>query len=123
MLGGLIVDFGEKTIDLTISSRVNKLNNLLQGPFLFIHVVPISCFASDRIRLKDCNLGLVHRLDQNTLHFFPLLFVKACLSRDLGDLSREAFQWLVNSFTAAFIFLVQFLPRYLNRDPVHVCTS
>jgi len=30
VLGGLIVDFGEKTIDLTISSRVNKLNNLLQ---------------------------------------------------------------------------------------------
>jgi len=35
VLGGLVVDFGEKTIDLTISSRVNKLNNLLQGRFLF----------------------------------------------------------------------------------------
>jgi F-type H+-transporting ATPase subunit O len=31
VLGGLIVDLGEKTIDLSISSRVNKLNNLLQG--------------------------------------------------------------------------------------------
>ncbi|KAI0001376.1 OSCP, subunit 5 of the stator stalk of mitochondrial F1F0 ATP synthase [Russula compacta] len=30
VLGGLIVDFGEKTIDLSISSRINKLNNLLQ---------------------------------------------------------------------------------------------
>jgi len=33
VLGGLVVDFGEKTIDLTISSRINKLNNLLQGQF------------------------------------------------------------------------------------------
>ena len=66
VLGGLVVDFGEKTIDLTISSRVNKLNNLLQGSvFIFIHSVLISRFASDRIRLKDCNLGLVRRLDQN----------------------------------------------------------
>ncbi|KAH9956894.1 ATPase F1 complex OSCP/delta subunit [Russula dissimulans] len=30
VLGGLVVDFGEKTIDLSISSRINKLNNLLQ---------------------------------------------------------------------------------------------
>ncbi|KAF8629205.1 hypothetical protein AX17_005790 [Amanita inopinata Kibby_2008] len=30
VLGGLIVDFGEKTIDLSVSSRVTKLNNALQ---------------------------------------------------------------------------------------------
>jgi len=30
VLGGLIVDFGDKTIDLSVSSRVNKLNSLLQ---------------------------------------------------------------------------------------------
>jgi F-type H+-transporting ATPase subunit O len=30
ILGGLVVDFGEKTIDLSVSSRVGKLNNLLQ---------------------------------------------------------------------------------------------
>ncbi|KAI0066211.1 ATPase F1 complex OSCP/delta subunit [Artomyces pyxidatus] len=30
VLGGLVVDFGEKTIDLSVSSRINKLNNLLQ---------------------------------------------------------------------------------------------
>ncbi|KAI9507900.1 OSCP, subunit 5 of the stator stalk of mitochondrial F1F0 ATP synthase [Russula earlei] len=30
VLGGLIVDFGEKTVDLSISSRINKFNNLLQ---------------------------------------------------------------------------------------------
>ncbi|KAI0314918.1 ATPase F1 complex OSCP/delta subunit [Amylostereum chailletii] len=29
VLGGLVVDFGEKTIDLSVSSRINKLNNLL----------------------------------------------------------------------------------------------
>ncbi|KAG0139743.1 hypothetical protein CROQUDRAFT_666058 [Cronartium quercuum f. sp. fusiforme G11] len=29
VLGGLIVDFGDKTIDLSVSSRVNKLNALL----------------------------------------------------------------------------------------------
>ncbi|OBZ68121.1 ATP synthase subunit O, mitochondrial [Grifola frondosa] len=30
VLGGIVVDFGEKTIDLSVASRVNKLNNLLQ---------------------------------------------------------------------------------------------
>ena len=30
VLGGLVVDMGEKTIDLSVSSRVNKLNTLLQ---------------------------------------------------------------------------------------------
>ncbi|KAF9449169.1 F1 complex, OSCP/delta subunit of ATPase [Macrolepiota fuliginosa MF-IS2] len=30
ILGGLIVDFGEKTIDLSVQSRVTKLNNILQ---------------------------------------------------------------------------------------------
>ncbi|KAF8510576.1 OSCP, subunit 5 of the stator stalk of mitochondrial F1F0 ATP synthase [Hysterangium stoloniferum] len=30
VLGGLIVDFGDKTIDLSVSSRVNKLNSQLQ---------------------------------------------------------------------------------------------
>ncbi|EJD35578.1 ATP synthase subunit 5 [Auricularia subglabra TFB-10046 SS5] len=30
ILGGLIVDLGEKTIDLSVSNRVNKLNGLLQ---------------------------------------------------------------------------------------------
>jgi len=30
ILGGLLVDFGDKTIDLSVSSRVTKLNNALQ---------------------------------------------------------------------------------------------
>ncbi|KAM6503730.1 OSCP, subunit 5 of the stator stalk of mitochondrial F1F0 ATP synthase [Amanita muscaria] len=30
VLGGIIVDFGDKTIDLSVSSRVTKLNNTLQ---------------------------------------------------------------------------------------------
>ncbi|KAF8584825.1 ATP synthase subunit 5 [Ramaria rubella] len=30
VLGGIVVDFGDKTIDLSVSSRVNKLNALLQ---------------------------------------------------------------------------------------------
>jgi F-type H+-transporting ATPase subunit O len=30
VLGGVIVDFGDKTIDLSVSSRVTKLNNALQ---------------------------------------------------------------------------------------------
>ncbi|KDQ57536.1 hypothetical protein JAAARDRAFT_58144 [Jaapia argillacea MUCL 33604] len=30
ILGGIVVDFGEKSIDLSVSSRVNKLNSLLQ---------------------------------------------------------------------------------------------
>ncbi|EMD37419.1 hypothetical protein CERSUDRAFT_114086 [Gelatoporia subvermispora B] len=30
ILGGIVVDFGDKTIDLSVASRVTKLNNLLQ---------------------------------------------------------------------------------------------
>ncbi|CAE6350546.1 unnamed protein product, partial [Rhizoctonia solani] len=30
ILGGLLVDFGDKTIDLSVSSKVNRLNALLQ---------------------------------------------------------------------------------------------
>jgi len=30
VLGGIVVDFGDKTIDLSVASRVNKLNSLLQ---------------------------------------------------------------------------------------------
>ncbi|KZV76325.1 OSCP, subunit 5 of the stator stalk of mitochondrial F1F0 ATP synthase [Peniophora sp. CONT] len=29
VLGGLVVDFGEKSIDMSVSSRISKLNNLL----------------------------------------------------------------------------------------------
>jgi hypothetical protein len=33
-----VVDFGDKSIDLSVSSRVNKLNNVLQREFcLFLH--------------------------------------------------------------------------------------
>ena len=37
VLGGVVVDFGDKTIDLSVASRVNKLNNLLSrmSPRLF----------------------------------------------------------------------------------------
>ncbi|KAH0827794.1 ATP synthase delta subunit-domain-containing protein [Lanmaoa asiatica] len=31
VMGGIVVDFGDKSIDLSVSSRVNKLNNILQG--------------------------------------------------------------------------------------------
>lgn len=30
ILGGIVVDFGDKSIDLSVASRVTKLNNLLQ---------------------------------------------------------------------------------------------
>ncbi|KAF9389086.1 ATP synthase F0 subcomplex subunit OSCP atp5 [Podila verticillata] len=30
ILGGLVVEFGDKTIDLSVSSKINKLNQLLQ---------------------------------------------------------------------------------------------
>jgi F0F1-type ATP synthase delta subunit len=33
VLGGIIVDFGDKTIDLSVSTRVTKLNNILQREF------------------------------------------------------------------------------------------
>lgn len=34
LLGGLVVEFGEKTVDLSVASKVNKLNNLIKREFL-----------------------------------------------------------------------------------------
>lgn len=31
LIGGLVVDFGDKSIDLSVASRVNKINSLLHG--------------------------------------------------------------------------------------------
>lgn len=55
VLGGLVVDFGEKTIDLSVSSRINKLNNLLQRQcqlFLLALFNLTHMLVSHRIRLK-----------------------------------------------------------------------
>ena len=50
LLGGLVVDFGDKTIDLSVSSRVGKLNNLLQGicasSHLYSIILTIPCLQS-----------------------------------------------------------------------------
>lgn len=59
ILGGLIVDFGEKTIDLSVQSRVTKLNNILQRMFysvlfiLFILFVTLMDVCVYRIGLKS----------------------------------------------------------------------
>ncbi|KAH8832719.1 OSCP, subunit 5 of the stator stalk of mitochondrial F1F0 ATP synthase [Flagelloscypha sp. PMI_526] len=43
ILGGLVVDFGDKSIDLSVQSRVNKLNQVLQRVLSHIFsLVPIS---------------------------------------------------------------------------------
>lgn len=33
LLGGLVVEFGEKTVDLSVASKVNQLNNLIKREF------------------------------------------------------------------------------------------
>ncbi|QRW21820.1 ATP synthase subunit 5 [Rhizoctonia solani] len=42
ILGGLLVDFGDKTIDLSVSSKVNRLNALLQR-WMFVLICMSSC--------------------------------------------------------------------------------
>jgi hypothetical protein len=40
VLGGVIIDFGDKTIDLRVSSRVTKFNSALQRKYLIVfHVI------------------------------------------------------------------------------------
>lgn len=39
MLGGIVVDFGDKTIDLSVQSRVTRLNNLLQRQSLALLLI------------------------------------------------------------------------------------
>lgn len=53
VLGGLIVDFGDKTIDLSVASRVNKFNNLLHRmrPFLALNLIDELIVFNDRICL------------------------------------------------------------------------
>ncbi|KAI0048297.1 OSCP-domain-containing protein [Auriscalpium vulgare] len=51
VLGGLVVDFGDKTIDLSVSSRISKLNNLLQRARLCL-TLPPGADHPRRIRLK-----------------------------------------------------------------------
>ena len=41
VLGGIVVDFGDKTIDLSVSSTVNKLNSILQRQWC-----RLSCLSS-----------------------------------------------------------------------------
>jgi F-type H+-transporting ATPase subunit O len=42
LLGGLIVDFGDKTIDLSVQSRVQRLNSLLQRQSPFFKICRVS---------------------------------------------------------------------------------
>ncbi|KAI9569581.1 OSCP, subunit 5 of the stator stalk of mitochondrial F1F0 ATP synthase [Boletus coccyginus] len=42
LMGGIVVDFGDKSIDLSVSSRVNKLNNILQGKYRRAASLPCS---------------------------------------------------------------------------------
>ena len=63
ILGGIIVDFGDKSIDLSVASRVTKLNNLLQRMS-----IPRMCLFSRannlcRVRLMSCILHRVFTLD------------------------------------------------------------
>lgn len=39
LIGGLVVDFGDKSVDLSVASRVNKINSLLHGAFLVVRCV------------------------------------------------------------------------------------
>lgn len=38
-----MVDFGDKSIDLSVASRVNKINSLLQGMFQQVSVLKSVC--------------------------------------------------------------------------------
>ena len=77
ILGGLIVDFGEKSIDLSVASRVNKLNNLLQRTFLA------------QFKYTELLIVLVFRICLRRWQLFRVLFA--------GTLRNELFSVL--SFT------------------------
>jgi hypothetical protein len=54
VLGGIIVDFGDKTIDLSVQSRVTKLNNVLQRMSLIFslsHLLTYLAMYDTRISL------------------------------------------------------------------------
>ncbi len=66
-MGGLIVDFGEKTVDLSVQSRVTKLNNILQRAFYFYQVPKPCTYSNFRIGLKEDND--LHRAWHGTLPY------------------------------------------------------
>jgi F-type H+-transporting ATPase subunit O len=52
VIGGLVVDFGDKTLDLSVSSRVNKLNTMLHGKDL-VHCADILIVTLPLQRLSN----------------------------------------------------------------------
>lgn len=66
-----MVDFGDKTIDLSVSSRVNKLNALLKGrlPLYCLHSLQVLIYVPSRVRLDA-----------------PLLYRRVPLNRANGTL-------------------------------------
>ncbi|KAF9363843.1 ATP synthase F0 subcomplex subunit OSCP atp5 [Mortierella sp. NVP85] len=53
ILGGLVVEFGDKTIDLSVSSKVNKLNQLLSDPSDHGAASTNFLWTMEDIRLED----------------------------------------------------------------------
>ncbi|RPD56795.1 hypothetical protein L226DRAFT_469097 [Lentinus tigrinus ALCF2SS1-7] len=60
VLGGVVVDFGDKTIDLSVVSRVNKLNNLLAQR------VDLTANLASILRRYPFSVGLFREIIQNS---------------------------------------------------------
>ncbi|KAI0739601.1 hypothetical protein C8Q80DRAFT_1240735 [Daedaleopsis nitida] len=58
VLGGVVVDFGDKTIDLSVASRVNKLNNLLS--------LDLTANLASILRRYPFGIGLFREIIQNS---------------------------------------------------------
>ena len=69
-----MVDFGDKTIDLSVSSRVNKLNTLLKGrlPLYYLHSSHVLISVAPRVRLDVQLLYRRVHLDRTNGTLFTL---------------------------------------------------
>ncbi|KAG0221573.1 hypothetical protein BGW41_006680, partial [Actinomortierella wolfii] len=108
ILGGLVVEFGDKTIDLSVSSKVNKLNQLLQVLQSFdveeLHLT----FTQGRWQYKDWGY-----------HLAPTAGTGVELSAWLRDNDKTDKNWkgLVNTLSGLFCASLNFIDETITVEP------
>ncbi|KAG0222995.1 hypothetical protein BGW42_006175 [Actinomortierella wolfii] len=146
ILGGLVVEFGDKTIDLSVSSKVNKLNQLLQAMRLSagtsiaitFGLATVGVFAStqeafhEELVLKPLQDGSVYSHFQFTTHLaWPsdarnsieasqhLSGTGVELSAWLRDNDKTDKNWkgLVNTLSGLFCASLNFIDETITVEP------
>ncbi|KAG6820993.1 hypothetical protein H0H93_008622 [Arthromyces matolae] len=69
VLGGIIVDFGDKTIDLSVQSRVTKLNNVLHRMCYWFFFFPTVALTEEQLESITTTAPNSPVMPEETLHW------------------------------------------------------